>query len=292
MTTRRTLSTGWVRARAALARNDRAAALRHKHMAFTLIELLVVIAILALLLALLTPSLAQAKLLAIKAKCQGTEHALGVAMIAYLNEYERNFPYRAPRWMGSPSRPCPVWPEYTSRHRSWHDWDEGLGDFIGTEPRNLRCQGALDTGFYVAYPDRRDAAWPGTGETPLDDVPTYAANRTIIPWDAQREVSGGVQWDRCARKLQRVQFPHRTWLFMDGHWRGPMSCVQLDPYTEPFVYWKSHFDGANVTYLDGSVRWVHWEEYLHWRDWPGGYYNPPRNEEFWAAMRSWHTMWD
>ena len=253
---------------------------RPRHAGFTLIELLVVIAILALLLSLLTPSLQQARLLAIKAKCQGIEHTMGTAVLHYLNDWDRCFPRQAPMWMFSLDRPGPSWtrpPRYSA---------EGLGDYLDDEARRFRCKGAIETGWYAIDPDRR---------IPMGKVmPTYTVNRTIFPWDGNTEIKNGgdIYWDRCAQKLQRVQFPHRSWVFADGDWRGVFSCVHLHPTREGRFFWKSHFDGVNVTYLDGSVRWVHSDEYLHWRDWPGGINSPPRNEEYWAAMRSWYTMWD
>jgi len=240
----------------------------------------VVIAILALLLALLTPSLGQAKLLAIKVKCQAIEHTMGAAMLQYVNDWDRCFPYQAPMWMFSPSRPGPEWtrpPRYKA---------EGLGDYLGHEARQFRCRGAVETGWYVTVPHRR----MNMGE----DMPSYTVNRTIIPWNPQYPINcgGDIYWDRCPKKFHRVQYPHRSWLFADGDWRGVFSCVHLHMTYEGRFFWKSHFDGVNVTYLDGSVRWVDSDQYLHWHDWPGGYYSPPRNEEFWAAMQNWHTMWE
>jgi prepilin-type N-terminal cleavage/methylation domain-containing protein len=68
------------------ARTGRAAARNRSPRAFTLIELLVVIAILSLLLALLTPSLAQARKLAQRVVCKTNLHGLGRASHLYAGE--------------------------------------------------------------------------------------------------------------------------------------------------------------------------------------------------------------
>jgi prepilin-type N-terminal cleavage/methylation domain-containing protein len=59
---------------------------------FTLIELLVVVAIIALLIAILLPSLARAKNQAKKTACASNLHQIGIALNTYGAEFENNLP--------------------------------------------------------------------------------------------------------------------------------------------------------------------------------------------------------
>jgi prepilin-type N-terminal cleavage/methylation domain-containing protein len=67
--------------------------------AFTLIELLVVIAIIAILAAILFPVFAQARAKARQATCQSNLRQIGVAILAYAQDYDETLPiatYTAP----------------------------------------------------------------------------------------------------------------------------------------------------------------------------------------------------
>ena len=64
-----------------------------KNRAFTLVELLVVISIIALMLAILMPSLAKARRLAKNVICQSNLRQIGLGVTAYVNEYKGAIPY-------------------------------------------------------------------------------------------------------------------------------------------------------------------------------------------------------
>lgn len=66
---------------------------RRKTNGFTLIELLVVVAIIALLIAILVPSLAAARVKAQRVRCSANLHAMGIALVAYAsNESNHGLP--------------------------------------------------------------------------------------------------------------------------------------------------------------------------------------------------------
>lgn len=67
---------------------------------FTLIELLVVMAIVAILASLLLPALAQAKAMALKAKCVSNFRQVGLALQMYAQDQDDRLP--GPIWIGQP----------------------------------------------------------------------------------------------------------------------------------------------------------------------------------------------
>jgi prepilin-type N-terminal cleavage/methylation domain-containing protein/prepilin-type processing-associated H-X9-DG protein len=66
--------------------------MKRRRSGFTLIELLVVVSIIALLIAILLPSLARAKNNAKKTACASNMHQIGVALNTYAAEYDNNVP--------------------------------------------------------------------------------------------------------------------------------------------------------------------------------------------------------
>lgn len=73
--------------------------MKNRHHAFTLIELLVVIAIIAILMALLMPSLANAREQAKKVKCASNLRQIGLAIHMYAQENNGTIPISQQSWL-------------------------------------------------------------------------------------------------------------------------------------------------------------------------------------------------
>ena len=249
---------------------------RRQRRAFTLIELLVVIAIIALLLSLLTPSLQQAKALAVRATCQGTQRSMMLALAEYLAEFDGQFPTRAVFYCYSPSDPGPeeAWfnpPAKDDPRR------EGIGDYLSQSGGELHCSAA-----------ERHATLYSWG--PDNHLPTFVPNRDIIPYDPWLTV-GYPPEKRCAKRIERIGNTQRTFVFADGDWRGVFEAWQLSntPASPSFdrFYWTPHMDGTNVAYLDAHVEWVSAQENKAPEEWPD-LYNPCLS---WCDMQDCYVMW-
>ena len=103
---------------------------------FTLIELLVVIAIIAILAAMLLPSLARAKQQAHSAKCKGNLRQMGLALRMYVEDNKARYPYYSVR--RDPTRP--LTPEGMVPTFYWEDC-LGLYSLVSWTNRTYHCPG-------------------------------------------------------------------------------------------------------------------------------------------------------
>ncbi len=92
--------------------------------AFTLIELLVVVAIIAVLIALLLPSLAKAREQVKTATCTSGLRQIGVGFRLYADDYSGKLP---PNWDPAKSDP------------DWYHWHEYTEPYIGKSPQVWNC---------------------------------------------------------------------------------------------------------------------------------------------------------
>ena len=206
--------------------------MRNKN-AFTLIELLVVIAIIAILAAILFPVFARARENARKTNCQSNLKQLGLAQLAYIQDYD----------------------ETTPVHRcgdSGHNWlmctHEALLPYI-KNTGILKCpsrQGQTDNRILRPAAPRSQ----GAGVWYWDNMDMDGRIMALIQKPADKVLFGdsdGVGYAawRSATDTYRYYFASRV----------------QDP----------HMDGLNVCYFDGHVKWIKKEKLDDVRCWQYNY---------------------
>ncbi|NLE59551.1 MAG: prepilin-type N-terminal cleavage/methylation domain-containing protein [Planctomycetes bacterium] len=180
--------------------------MRRRRSGFTLIELLVVVAIIALLIAILLPSLARARELAKRTACAANVSGMGKGLYTYATENADIYPIAAPNsfqvsgaavtyWnrtgfrggattnqpttTGDPAGATPVMSEMSTTRNLWQLVKTG-----GTSPRSFICPSSSDQADTVDNP----ADYWDFPAVP-NETPTITPNRG---W-----VNGGTQNEQC-----------------------------------------------------------------------------------------------
>ncbi len=221
--------------------------------AFTLVELLVVIAIIAMLAAMLLPSLERAQESARRGACGAHLHGLAVALEAYAYDNKKQPPLT---WFDSPREDyVPVGPmeqlwywNYLIFHVK-NDPDPGvLGDWVNfgylystrqlREIRTCFCPSQKDDDYRYQSPTN---PWPPRPETKFRPDRPWVVNHTKASFGRRAEFSY-IPWDRV---------PHRRFVLSD---------LVLDPD----IIRQTHRDGLNVCFRDGHVRYVRGDMLFTW----------------------------
>ena len=253
---------------------------RRNRFAFTLIELLVVIAIIAILAAMLLPSLGKARQTARRASCQSNLRQISLALLSYSTDYDSViFNQCWSLWYPS-LETTPEWAQVVWFDRLRYHY---MGGQAGS--------GLYRPGDVTSCPEP-DADMAGTGWTKgqgygINAMTGWAG--LIAPWDPDY-VNANILW----AKLERIRTsPSASVYVADGSalltpntgilanvW--PMEVYGLTPP----VGWvaavaRRHGNGYNAAFFDGHVELLKWprvsSQNPRWNIWDYQLANPMYN---------------
>jgi len=200
--------------------------------AFTLIELLVVIAIIAILAAILFPVFARARENARRASCQSNLKQLALGMTMYSQDYDETFPPLG----GATSGPSV-------------DTDTPIADYHGFNWYNTG--GYYNTGWAARI-------YPYVKSTQIYLCPSNSFNYEGVayglPVDYFRSSDQTKQvYFNTALKLAQFTRPSESLMITEKGGGGGDQYILSSQY---YVCAAPHFDGGNIAFVDGHVKWM------------------------------------
>jgi len=250
---------------------------KHGRRGFTLIELLVVIAIIALLVSILLPSLALAKELARRAICSSQFRQIALADNIYAGVYDQNLPYAA------------FYSHALMISKDAAEHGDGYGYWPGsvTDPSGVRYLNAgvlieerlIDQPIVFECPSLSHfGTWEGTGFM-TDPDPVYGVSR-LSYLEAGRDVVNGRPMGPYGIAMATIYtgnvFQGACWhpvyepvrVMLEGSgWQSYNAERPSDHATRTLLTdwcyhngstvegWPHGYDGYNIGWVDGSVRW-------------------------------------
>jgi prepilin-type N-terminal cleavage/methylation domain-containing protein/prepilin-type processing-associated H-X9-DG protein len=217
---------------------------------FTLIELLVVVAILSVLIAILLPSLSQARRLARLSVCSNQLHQIGTADMIYGTDYNDQFPRPGILELDSPPRwgdwyvfPASAYPNYP-----YHDdtiwlqfsalWTQVQASvwywpYLGKVPRYMVDQGSYWTLAKIPSQPKNPGPWwcPNYMGTLLGYSYSYNNHISSDAWTHSRVEEPSRTWFLCDPR--HTEEGGYNYLMLDGHVKYYLVTENLWPINRP-----------------------------------------------------------
>jgi prepilin-type N-terminal cleavage/methylation domain-containing protein/prepilin-type processing-associated H-X9-DG protein len=215
--------------------------MQHPHRvkrAFTLIELLVVIAIIAILAAILFPVFARARENARRASCQSNLKQIALGFMQYTQDYDEKLPLWFADLDGVTPSPNAFNSTTTLAGQPGHDqgWAELLQPYLKST-QIFQCPSETsgpaastsNAGGYTDYMYNGDISnyGSGTGQSLNMAAIDYPSN-TVLNADATSNTSASIFGNNYA-------------------WKATPAGTN--------DYYHRHLDGANISFVDGHVKW-------------------------------------
>jgi len=249
--------------------------------AFTLIELLVVVAIIALLVAILLPSLSRAREQARAVKCSSNLHQLAMATTYYAQDNANRLPYILGTDTGDG---IPNHAPYYQYHQIFDFWEylKDLSIFVCPSARDensvLNVDAYFDNSpeshynivqrsderYLLAY---RQGWWPNidptkyNGELITDLYTEYWFNDFS---EGARTSTGKPVPAPNGGKIEKLPLPNYVVVLSDAVWHENKDALR-------------HNGGINIGFLDAHAEWYEQEEYWHH---PEGSRNLPKARDY------------
>ena len=207
----------------------------HNH-GFTLIELLVVIAIISILAAILFPAFARARENARRAACQSNMKQLALAAMQYSQDYDEYF-IGAAQAFGNPSTGEDYW---YARMQPYMKSTQIV--VCPSRGRDVSCGVDVSNSFYSTYGENLNLGWR------YNYIPAYWA---AIPLKSQAQVAKVSETVFFAESRAHPSSAAPTcgdYGVVSGNTTDLRGYVAIDL--------NRHFEGVNVAFTDGHVKWL------------------------------------
>jgi len=197
-----------------------------QRLGFTLIELLVVIAIIAILAAILFPVFARARENARRASCQSNLKQLALGFTMYAQDYDEKFPSLNSGTVTSPPVPSDTAFNLWTPGVYWKSWASDIYPYVKSSQIFLCPSNQLN--YY------------GTNY----GLPYYASNTAgaLVNYFVNNSPA-----------LASFQQPSQSLMISEKGNGGGHQYILGGAY---YAMKAAHFDGGNIAYVDGHVKWL------------------------------------